>query len=68
MAEIKIKIELLWIKDKTDCSECCGCDEIIYSNMYSGVMLINKSEFEETKYKLCESCFYLTDFKLLVNE
>lgn len=58
---IKIKIEPVWLREKTDLSICKTCKEKIFGNMIrlwimseaNGVRL----HADKTNVLLCESCF-----------
>jgi hypothetical protein len=62
--KLNVDIELFWIEEHTDCSECSGCRETIFSNMYKLIIIVNKHQFKESDLKLCSSCFSVSDFKL----
>ena len=55
--KLTVSLEIIWTKNKTDCSVCYGCSETIFTNMYIPIIIINKSAFKELDVKLCESCF-----------
>ena len=58
---VKLKVELVWLREKTDLSICKACEEKIFSNMLrlwimseaNGVRL----HADKTDVLLCESCF-----------
>jgi|GEM_PF-6020837 len=58
---VKLKVEPVWLREKTDLSICKACKEKIFSNMLrlcimseaNGVRLYS----DKTDIVLCESCF-----------
>lgn len=58
---VKLKVEPVWLREKTDLSICKACKEKIFSNMLrlwimseaNGVRL----HADKTNVVLCESCF-----------
>ncbi len=52
--EIILKIKPYWKREHTDLSECNGCTEIIYSDMWRLVIREIKGTIKMT---LCDSCY-----------
>lgn len=63
MNRIIIDINPIWLKEKTDLSKCCGCNDIIYGNLFRLWIMPKKDNVNLTGHKtdmvLCESCIDL---------
>lgn len=55
-----LKISLEWEERQGDCSLCLACNEPIFYKMH--VLVIDTGEEkEDTKWKLCDSCYNITE-------
>lgn len=51
-----LTVRTKWRKKPTDCRECTGCEEPIYStNMY--VLYVRTNVVTKTESAICESCY-----------
>lgn len=63
---VEIKLNPVFIAEKTFLQNCCGCGEIIYSDNYRLWIMPKKIESSssslnlrghKTNFELCESCY-----------
>jgi len=50
-----IEIEIVWVKEQGDLSNCLVCDDQIFLNMYA-MKIESNGKRSESYVKLCESC------------
>jgi hypothetical protein len=62
---VKIDVQIIWLEEPTNFSQCKGCQETIYSKMYRLWIMPKAGKLSlrghETGMVLCESCYEMVN-------
>lgn len=57
-----LSVSLEWEQRDGDGAKCSVCKDPIFSKMYV-LMVKSGDEQDETKFKMCESCYFMPEVK-----